>query len=106
MAWAALIFAGLMEVTFTTFLRLADGFRNPGPSIGFFLAASASFFLLERAARVIPLGIAYAVWVGIGAVGTILVGWRFFGEVLSPVQVLLLFVLMGAVLGLRLVTPG
>jgi quaternary ammonium compound-resistance protein SugE len=104
MAWAFLILAGLLEVTFTTFLRFADGFRNLGPTLGFLAAATFSFFFLERAARTIPLGLAYAIWVGIGAAGTLLVGRLFFGEALSAAQLLLVAVLVGSIIGLRLLS--
>jgi quaternary ammonium compound-resistance protein SugE len=103
-AWMLLILAGLLEVAFTTFLRLSDGFRNLWPTIGFFVAASGSFGLLAQATRVIPLGIGYAVWVGVGAVGTIIVGRLFFGEALSPAQLLLLALLVGSIAGLRLLS--
>lgn len=105
-AWVMLVLAGLFEVTFTTFLRFADGFRNLGPTLGFLASATLSFFFLERAARTIPIGLAYAVWVGIGAAGTILVGRIFFAEPLSPLQIALVALLIGAIVGLRLVTPG
>ncbi len=105
-AWTLLLLAGLFEVAFTTFLRFADGFRNLWPTLGFLASASLSFFFLERAARAIPIGLAYAVWVGIGAAGTILVGRLFFGEPLSPAQMVLVAVLIGAIIGLRLLTPA
>ncbi len=105
-AWAMLLLAGLFEITFTTFLRFADGFRNPGPTLGFLVAAALSFLFLERAARTIPIGLAYAVWVGVGAVGTILVGRLVFAEPLSPAQLVLVAILVGAIVGLRLVSPA
>ncbi|MFN7174288.1 MAG: DMT family transporter [Thermaurantiacus tibetensis] len=105
-AWILLVMAGLFEVAFTTFLRFADGFRNLWPTLGFLASATLSFFFLERAARAIPIGLAYAVWVGIGAVGTILVGRLFFAEPLSPAQLALVAVLLAAIVGLRLVTPA
>lgn len=104
LAWLFLVLAGLLEVVFTTFIRLADGFRNPLPTLGFLLAAAGSFGLLALAARSIPLGLAYAVWVGIGAVGTLLVGRLFFGEALSAAQIALLALLIGCVVGLRLLS--
>lgn len=106
MAWAMLVLAGLFEVAFTTFLRFADGFRNLLPTLGFLAAAALSFFFLERAARAIPIGLAYAIWVGIGAAGTILVGRLFFAEPLSPAQLVLVAILVGAIVGLRLLTPA
>lgn len=106
MAWLILLAAGLFEVGFTTCLRLADGFRHPGWTTGFFVSAGLSFWLLERAQRAIPLGTAYAVWVGIGAAGTALVGILFFRESTDAVRLALLFVLVAAIIGLKLVSPG
>lgn len=104
LAWGLLILAGLLEVAFTTFLRLSDGFRNIWPTLGFFAATVGSFALLAQATRVIPLGVGYAVWVGIGAVGTIIVGRLFFGEALSGAQLALVLLLIGSIVGLRLLS--
>lgn len=106
MAWAVLLLAGLFEVGFTTCLRLSDGFRHPWWSAGFFLSAGLSFFLLERAQRVIPLGTAYAIWVGIGAAGTAIVGIWLFREPLETARLVLLAVLVGSIIGLKLVSPA
>lgn len=106
MAWAILLAAGLFEVGFTTCMRLSDGFRHPGWTAGFVASAVLSFILLERSARAIPLGTAYAVWVGIGAAGTALVGMWLFREPVETVRLLLLAVLVGAIAGLKLVSPG
>jgi quaternary ammonium compound-resistance protein SugE len=106
MAWLILLAAGLFEVGFTTCLRLSDGFRHPLWSAGFFASAGLSFFLLERAQREIPLGTAYAVWVGIGAAGTAIVGMWLFREPVETVRLMLLAVLVGAIIGLKLVSPA
>lgn len=106
MAWLMLLAAGLFEVGFTTCLRLSEGFRNPWWASGFFLSAGLSFFLLERAQRSIPLGTAYAVWVGIGAAGTAIVGMWLFREPAETVRLVLLAVLVGAIIGLKLVSPA
>lgn len=106
MAWVILLAAGLFEVGFTTCMRLSDGFRHVGWTSGFFVSAGLSFVLLERAQRVIPLGTAYAVWVGIGAAGTAVVGMWLFREPVETVRLVLLAVLVGAVIGLKLVSPG
>jgi len=104
MAWLTLLLAGAFEVGFTTCLRFAEGFRNPWWTAGFFVCASLSFFFLERAARSIPLGTAYAVWVGIGAVGTALIGIAWFREPTDLPRLALLAVLVGAIIGLKLVS--
>jgi quaternary ammonium compound-resistance protein SugE len=101
-AWLLLVLAGVFEVGFTTCLRYTDGFRNIGWNAGFFVCAGLSFFLLEQAARTIPLGTAYAIWVGIGAAGTLLVGVALGEEALSPTRFLLIAGLVGCVIGLKL----
>ncbi len=106
MAWLILLAAGLFEVGFTTCMRLSDGFKSPLWTAGFFLSAGLSFYLLERAQRTIPLGTAYAVWVGIGAFGTAVVGMWLFREPVETVRLVLLAVLVGAIIGLKLVSPA
>lgn len=105
-AWLILLAAGLFEVGFTTCMRLSDGFKHPLWTSGFLVSAVLSFILLERAQRVIPLGTAYAVWVGIGAFGTALVGMLLFREPVETVRLVLLAVLVGAIIGLKLVSPA
>lgn len=102
MAWLILLLAGLFEVGFTTCMRYNDGFRHLGWNAGFLICAMLSFALLEQASRTIPLGTAYAVWVGIGAVGTLLVGVALGDETLSMVRFLLIAGLVGCVIGLKL----
>ncbi|MFL6864016.1 MAG: DMT family transporter [Allosphingosinicella sp.] len=102
MAWLLLILGGLFEVGFTTCLRFVDGFRNLPWTLGFLASVSLSMGLLERAARVIPMGTAYAVWGGIGAAGTVLVGILFFAEPAHSTRLLLLLALIACIVGLRL----
>ncbi len=104
LAWLLLLGAGVFEVGFTTCLRFADGFRHPGWTAGFFLCAGLSFLLLERAARTIPLGTAYAVWVGIGAAGTALLGIFLFREPAELPRLVMLTILVAAIIGLKLVS--
>ena len=104
MAWFLLIGAGLFEVGFTTCLRYADGFRHWGWSAGFLVCAMASFSLLDQAAKTIPLGTAYAVWVGIGAVGTLLAGVALGEESLGLARGVLIGGLVACVIGLKLVS--
>jgi quaternary ammonium compound-resistance protein SugE len=87
-------------------MRLSEGFRHPGWTAGFVVSAVLSFILLERAQRDIPLGTAYAVWVGIGALGTAVVGMWLFREPVETVRLVLLAVLVGAIAGLKLVSPA
>lgn len=102
MAWALLILGGLFEVGFTTSLRFVDGFRNMPWTAAFLVSVAISMGLLEYAARTIPMGTAYAVWGGIGALGTVIVGIWFFGEPGTTVRILLILALVGCIAGLRL----
>ncbi len=102
MAWLLLVLGGCFEVGFTTCLRFVDGFRNIPWTIGFLASVTLSMGLLEYAARTIPMGTAYAVWGGIGAAGTVLVGIFFFNEPAGSIRILLLLALIGCIVGLRL----
>lgn len=102
MAWILLILGGLCEVGFTTSLRFVEGFRNWPWTLAFLVSVSLSMGLLEQAARTIPMGTAYAVWGGIGAVGTVLVGMAFFAEPTGTVRTLLILAIVAAIAGLRL----
>jgi quaternary ammonium compound-resistance protein SugE len=102
MAWAALILGGLFEVGFTTCLRFVDGFRHIGWTLGFLASAGASMALLERAARSVPMGTAYAVWGGIGALGTVIVGILWYQEPASLPRLLLILGVVGCIAGLKL----
>ena len=102
MAWLLLILGGLFEVGFTTALRFVDGFRNLPWTLAFLGTVTLSMGLLEVAARSIPLGTAYAVWGGIGAVGTVIVGMAFFDEPATLIRLLLILVIVAAIAGLKL----
>ena len=102
MAWFYLILGGVFEVGFTTSLRFVDGFRNVPWTIAFLVSVAISMALLELAARSIPMGTAYAVWGGIGAVGTVIVGILWFAEPAGTIRVLLIFTIVAAIAGLRL----
>ena len=101
-AWAALVVGGLFEVGFTTALRHVDGFRNWPWVAAFLVSVALSMGLLEYASRTIPLGTAYAVWVGIGAVGTVLVGILAYGDAAGAARLLLIAALIGCIVGLKL----
>ena len=102
MAWLWLILGGLFEVGFTTALRFVDGFRNVPWTLAFLVSVTLSMGLLELAARTIPMGTAYAVWGGIGAVGTVIVGMAFFSEPTTTIRMLLILAIVGCIAGLRL----
>ncbi|WEK44254.1 MAG: multidrug efflux SMR transporter [Candidatus Sphingomonas colombiensis] len=101
MAWAWLILGGLFEVGFTTCLRNADGFRNLPWTLAFLVSVTLSMGLLEFAARSIPMGTAYAVWTGIGALGTVLVGVMLYGEPLTAIRGLLILGVVACIAGLK-----
>jgi multidrug transporter EmrE-like cation transporter len=102
MAWLFLLVAGAFEIGFTTCLRFADGFKNAPWTAGFFICASLSFVFLDLATRNgLPLGTAYAVWTGIGAMGTVLLGMMFFAEPASAVRIGLIVGLIACVAGLK-----
>jgi quaternary ammonium compound-resistance protein SugE len=102
MAWIALLFAGLLEIVWAVGLKYADGFRRPVPSLIVGVALVASMYLLALATRHIPLGTAYAIWVGIGALGTACLGVVLFDEPLAPLRILCLLLLAAALVGLKL----
>jgi len=102
MAWLWLIVGGLFEVGFTTSLRFVDGFRNLGWTGAFLVSVAISMGLLEYAARSIPMGTAYAVWGGIGAVGTVAVGMAFFDEPATLIRLLLILIIVGAIAALQI----
>lgn len=102
MAWIWLVIGGLFEVGFTTCLRFVDGFRNIPWTVGFLVSVTLSMGLLEIAARSIPLGTAYAVWGGIGALGTVAVGILWFDEPATTVRMLLILGIVACIAGLKL----
>lgn len=104
--WILLFLAGAMEIGFTTFLKLSEGFTRLWPTVGFVGFACASLGLLTLAMKTIPLGTAYAVWTGIGAFGTAVVGIVFFGDPADLPRVLFLVLLIGSIIGLRVVSGG
>jgi quaternary ammonium compound-resistance protein SugE len=101
MAWIYLLLASAAEVSFTTALRLSDNFRNLLAVAVFVASVVVSLALLEMAQRQIPLGTAYVVWSGIGAVGTLGVGILFFGEPASLTRALLVIGIVACVAGLK-----
>lgn len=104
MYWIYLITAGFFEVGFTTCLKLSDNFTHHKWTAGFFVCITLSFLLLNKASQVIPMGTAYAVWTGIGAVGTVLVGILYFKEPSDFWRLFFIFLLIGSIAGLKLVS--
>jgi quaternary ammonium compound-resistance protein SugE len=104
MTWLYLLLAGLLEIGFTTALRHVDGFTRLMPSLAFLVCAALSFWFLQLAAATIPLGTAYAVWTGIGAAGTAVVGILYYAEPATTLRLVFLVTLIGSIAGLRLVS--
>ncbi|MBA2762923.1 MAG: multidrug efflux SMR transporter [Segetibacter sp.] len=104
MNWLILIIAGLFEVGFTTCLKLSNNFTRLGWSIAFLISISLSFFLLNKASQTIPIGTAYAVWTGIGAVGTVLVGIILFKEPSDFWRLFFITTLIASIAGLKFVS--
>lgn len=102
MAWFLLILGGVFEVGFTTCLRFVEGFRNVPWTLAFLVTVGLSMGLLEAASRTIPMGTAYAVWGGIGAVGTVVVGMIWFDEPATTIRLLLILAIVAAIAGLRM----
>jgi len=103
MAWLVLVVSGLFESMWAIALGQSDGFQRLVPSIVFFLALAVSMSGLAYAMRSLPVGTAYVVWTGIGAVLTVLYGMVFEGEPASVLRILLLAGIVGCVFGLKLV---
>jgi quaternary ammonium compound-resistance protein SugE len=104
MAWFYLIIAGCFEVGFTTSLKLSNNFSNKWWASLFFISITLSFYFLNKAIQIIPIGTAYAVWTGIGAVGTVIVGIMLFKEPSDFWRMFFIFLLIGSILGLKLVS--
>jgi len=99
MAWIAVITAGLLEVGFATMLKLSNNFTKIWPSLGFLVFASGSFSLLASSLKVLPIGTAYAVWTGIGAAGTAILGMIIFKDPVSIARITAIaFIIAGVVL--------
>jgi len=88
MAWTLLLVAGLLEVVWAYTMKLSHGFTRPGASVATIAAMIASFALLSISMRTLPLGTAYTIWTGIGAVGALLVGVFVLGEATSVLRIL------------------
>ena len=106
MHWIYLVLAGVFEIGFTACLKLSDGFTRLWWSLAFVVTAVISFAFLNQAITVIPLGTAYAIWTGIGAAGTAVVGMIAFRESASWARIALIVALVAAVAGLKLVSAA
>lgn len=101
MAWWLLVLAGLFEIGWAIGLKYSVGFSRPLPSLLTLLAMAASFWLLATAMRELPVGTAYAVWTGIGAVGTVILGIVLFNEPATVIRLLCILMIVAGILGLK-----
>lgn len=101
-AWAVLVLSGLLETVWAVGLPRTDGFTRPGPSAVVVLAMAASVYGLALATRALPIGTAYAVWTGIGAVGAVLYGIVALGEPRTAARLACLGLILAGVVGLKL----
>jgi quaternary ammonium compound-resistance protein SugE len=100
-SWTLLVIAGLLEVAWASALPATDGLTKPAPTVLFLALLAASMFALAKAAEEIPLGTAYGVWVGIGAVGAAIVGMVAHGDPATPARIGFLGLLIVAIVGLK-----
>lgn len=106
MAWVYLLIAGVFEIVWALGLKFTDGFTRLWPSLTTLAAMAASFVFLSLALKSLPIGTAYAVWTGIGAVGTVLAGIMLFGEPANTLRLLCIVMIVAGILGLKLFTPA
>jgi quaternary ammonium compound-resistance protein SugE len=105
LAWVVLFFAGLCEIGWAVGLKYAEGFSRLWPSVATGVAMLASVVLLGWSLKTLPLGTAYAVWTGIGAVGTAILGMLLFGESREAARLACIALIVAGIVGLKLVTP-
>jgi quaternary ammonium compound-resistance protein SugE len=105
MNWILLVLAGLCEVAWAIGLKYTEGFTRPLPTVGTISAMLISIWLLGIAMKSLPVGTAYAVWVGIGAVGTAILGIILLNESANPARLVSLGLIVAGIVGLKLATP-
>ena len=106
MPWIYLLLAGIFEIGFAIGLKYTEGFTRLWPSMGTIVAAGISLWLLTQALRTIPVGTAYAIWTGIGAVGVATLGVVLFSESASPARLGCVALIVAGVVGLKLFSPA
>ena len=105
-AWIMLAGAGLLEIVWAIGLKYADGFTKPVPTAITIAAMAASMWLLAMAARALPIGTAYAIWTGIGAVGAALLGMMLFNESANLARLACIGLIVAGIVGLKLSSPS
>lgn len=105
MAWVILVIAGLFEVGWAIGLKYTEGFTRLWPTIWTVLSMVISFYLLGVAMKSLPVGTAYSVWVGVGAVGTVILGIVLLGDPVNTVRIVSVVLIIAGIIGLKLATP-
>jgi quaternary ammonium compound-resistance protein SugE len=104
MAWALLGIAGILEIAFALGMKSSEGFTRWAPALFTVATGLSSVFLLSRSLRTLPVGTGYAVWTGIGAAGTAILGMMILGDPVAPTRVLCIVLILAGVIGLKLVS--
>lgn len=106
MAWIVLFAAGLLEIVWAYFMKASEGFSKPVPTVITLVAMAASFALLAWSMKTLPLGIAYTIWTGIGAVGAFIVGVAVLGESLTLWRVVAAVLIVSGLILMKLTSPA
>ena len=106
MAWLLLFVAGFFEIVWAAALKYTDGFTRPWPSVATVVAMAISMVCMSFALREIPMGTAYAIWTGIGAVGTVILGIVLFDEPRTAIRLLCIVAIIAGIAGLKLSAPS
>jgi quaternary ammonium compound-resistance protein SugE len=104
-AWLFLIAAGLMETGWAIGLKYTEGWTRFWPSVGTLALMACSFYFLSKSLQELPIGTAYAVWTGIGAIGTVIIGMAVLGESRDVLRGLFVLLIVAGIVGLAVVTP-
>jgi quaternary ammonium compound-resistance protein SugE len=105
MPWVVITVAGLFEIGWAIGLKYTEGFTRPWPTVGTVLSMIVSLWLLGMAMKSLPVGTAYAVWVGVGAVGTVVLGIVLLGESANAARLISVALIIAGIVGLKLATP-
>ncbi len=106
MPWLILVIAGLFEVVWAIGLKYTEGFTKLWPTVGTVTAMVISVVLLGLAMKTLPVGTAYAVWTGIGAVGTVILGMVLLGEPATVARIICILLIVSGIVGLKIFSPG
>ena len=106
MAWVTLVVAGLFEIGWAIGLKYTEGFTRPWPTVWTVLSMIISLWLLGIAMKSLPVGTAYSVWVGVGAVGTVILGIALLGEPANAPRLISVALIIAGIMGLKFATPA